>query len=86
MASVLFGISSAELEASKKKERRRCSVGGWTGYKKQVCGFIMTSSNNTHSNIKYRLHLKVCEICRDNPVKDNFKVAGSMSTPKVSFE
>ena len=74
-----FDISTAELVSLGKKERGTTNLGSWTGYAKHPCGFIMKGSNNSHSDIKHRLHLKVCKICRDDTEKQNLKVLGSLT-------
>lgn len=85
--SCLFETPAKELTQEiislRKKQRRTTACGGWTGYSQQPCGFMMKASNNTHSDIKVRLHLKKCDICRNRPIKNKYEVAGSYSNPDV---
>lgn len=65
------------VSARMKSTKRVVNMGSWKAYTQETCGFITKTGNNTRTNITYRLHLKKCQICREHPAEESYKIIGS---------
>lgn len=65
---------SARMKSTKKGV---VNMGSWKKYTQETCGFITMTGNNTRTNIRYRLHIKKCQICREHPTEENYTIIGS---------
>jgi hypothetical protein len=66
-----------QVSARMSTTKRVVNMGSWKKYTQEACGFITKTGNNTRTNIKYRLHLKMCQICQEHPSEESYKIIGS---------